>query len=219
VTEAQRERLSNRRGYELPEFTHGDFGCTVGIGRFDDGPIAEIFLNVDGKFGTAVEISARDGAVTASILFQHGGSLEILRRALTRNGDGSAAGPLGRLLDLLAIPVKGPIALSASQPRCGASFSSPSSAAMKSATLRLDHTPPSGGGSRSRILSFSSRLSSPQSVWRRQIIADRLNSVIHQPELLRKLRMIARKVCLIKNVELHKRTSRRPCVGESMCDR
>ena len=47
-----------------------------------------------------------------------------------------------------------PIALSASQPRCGASFSSPSSAAMKSATLRLDHTPPSGGGSRSRILSF-----------------------------------------------------------------
>jgi len=34
-----------------------------------------------------------------------------------------------------------PIALSASQPRCGASFSSPSSAAMKSATLRLDHTP------------------------------------------------------------------------------
>src|ERR1019366_2056342 len=48
-------------------------------------------------------------------------------------------------------------ALSASQPRCGASFSSPSSAAMKSATFRLDHTPPSGGGSRSRILSFSRR--------------------------------------------------------------
>jgi hypothetical protein len=31
--------------------------------------------------------------------------------------------------------------LSASQPRCGARFSSPSSAAMKSATFRLDHTP------------------------------------------------------------------------------
>jgi hypothetical protein len=45
--------------------------------------------------------------VTASILFQHGGSPEILRRALKRNGDGSAAGPLGRLLDLLATPVEG----------------------------------------------------------------------------------------------------------------
>src|ERR1039458_8280195 len=50
-----------------------------------------------------------------------------------------------------------PIALSASQPRCGARFSSPSSPAMKSATFRLHHTPPSGGGARSRILSFSRR--------------------------------------------------------------
>lgn len=48
-----------------------------------------------------------------------------------------------------------PIALSASQPRCGASLASPSSAAMTAATLRLDHTPPSGGGSRNRVLSLS----------------------------------------------------------------
>jgi hypothetical protein len=107
VTEAKRERLPNRRSHDLLEFTNSGFVYTAGIGRFDDGHIAEIFLNVDGKVGTAVAISARDGAVMASILFQHGGSPEILRRALQRNGDGSAAGPLGRLLDLLATPVEG----------------------------------------------------------------------------------------------------------------
>ena len=107
MTEAQRKRLPNRRRHELFEFTHSGFGYIAGIGRFEDGRIAEIFLNVDGKVGTAVEISAHDAAVKASILFQHGGSPEILRRALKRNGDGSAAGPLGRLLDLLATPVEG----------------------------------------------------------------------------------------------------------------
>src|SRR6266550_4046155 len=48
-----------------------------------------------------------------------------------------------------------PTACSASQPRCGASFLNPSSWAMKTATLALVHTPPSGGGSTRRSFSFS----------------------------------------------------------------
>src|SRR6516162_2546118 len=48
-----------------------------------------------------------------------------------------------------------PIAFSASQPRCGATNVRPSSPAIQSATLRLDHSPPSGGGSRSRSRSFA----------------------------------------------------------------
>ena len=48
-----------------------------------------------------------------------------------------------------------PIAFSASQPRCGATDVRPSSPAIQSATLRLDHSPPSGGGSRSRARGFA----------------------------------------------------------------
>ena len=40
-----------------------------------------------------------------------------------------------------------PIAFKASQPRCGATDTKPSSPAIQAATLRLDHRAPSGGGS------------------------------------------------------------------------
>ena len=46
-----------------------------------------------------------------------------------------------------------PTAFSASQPRCGASFSSPRSPAIQRATLPLVQTPPSGGGSFKRTRS------------------------------------------------------------------
>ena len=48
-----------------------------------------------------------------------------------------------------------PIAFNASQPRCGATDVRPSSAAIQSAALRLDHSPPSAGGSRSRSCSLA----------------------------------------------------------------
>ena len=74
---------------------------TAGVGRFENGDLAEIFLNTR-KHGTAVDVNARDAAVAASLLLQHGCHLDTLRKALTRNGDGSASGPLARALDLLA---------------------------------------------------------------------------------------------------------------------
>lgn len=43
-----------------------------------------------------------------------------------------------------------PIAFNASQPRCGATEGRLSSPAIQAATLRLDHSPPSGGGSSRR---------------------------------------------------------------------
>jgi hypothetical protein len=98
--ESGRKRLPNRRGHELLDFEHGGIRYTAGVGRFEDGRLAEIFLNTR-KHGTAVDTNARDAAVAASLLLQHGCSVEILRRALTRNGDGSASGPLARALDLL----------------------------------------------------------------------------------------------------------------------
>src|SRR4051794_28774015 len=49
------------------------------------------------------------------------------------------------------------IAFRASQPRWGNPAASPSSPAIQAATLGLVHKPPSGGGSRRRALSLSSR--------------------------------------------------------------
>ena len=97
-----RERLHNRRGHELVDFEHCGIRYTAGIGRFSDGRLAEIFLNT-AKHGTAVDTNARDAAVAASLLLQHGCPIETLRRALTRNADSSASGPLARALDLLAL--------------------------------------------------------------------------------------------------------------------
>jgi hypothetical protein len=101
MSDAARHRLPHRHVHELINFVHGGFGYTAGVGRFDDGSPAEIFLNV-AKSGTTLETLARDSAIVASIALQHGASVETLRHALTRNGDGSASGALGALLDLLA---------------------------------------------------------------------------------------------------------------------
>jgi hypothetical protein len=65
----ERQRLSNRRGHELLDFEHGGIGYTVGIGRFEDGKLTEIFLNT-AKHGTAVDVNARDAAVATSLLLQ-----------------------------------------------------------------------------------------------------------------------------------------------------
>jgi hypothetical protein len=96
-----RLRLPNRRSHELLSFEHGGIYYTAGIGRFDDGSVAEVFLNAP-KHGTAVDVNARDAGVAGSLLLRHGCQVDTLRRALTRNSDGSAAGPLARALDLLA---------------------------------------------------------------------------------------------------------------------
>jgi hypothetical protein len=97
-----RRRPQNRRERTLVNFTTSDgFRYIAGLGYFDDGCLAEIFLNAE-KIGTAIKTAARDSAVVASLALQHGVPAETMRRALTRNGNGKASGPLGTLLDSLA---------------------------------------------------------------------------------------------------------------------
>jgi ribonucleoside-diphosphate reductase alpha chain len=43
-----------------------------------------------------------DAAVAASLALQHGCNIDTLRQALLREENGSAAGPLGMMLDILA---------------------------------------------------------------------------------------------------------------------
>ena len=93
--------LSDQRKNALINFTTADgFRYTAGLGYFEDGRLAEIFLNAE-KIGTAIETAARDSAVVASLALQHRVPPETIRRALTRNGDGSASGALVALLDWL----------------------------------------------------------------------------------------------------------------------
>jgi hypothetical protein len=102
---ATRQRLANRRAHELVDFECGGFRLTGGIGHFDvDGRLAEVFLT-SSKTGTAIDTPAPDSAVVASVALQHGADVETLRRALMRNSEGMAAGPLGALLDLLPMVV------------------------------------------------------------------------------------------------------------------
>jgi hypothetical protein len=92
---APRQRLPNRRSHWLYRFESGGQFCTGGIGRFDDGRIAEIFIN-GAKVGSAAEANAQDAAIVASLALQHGCPIETIRHALARSG--GSTGPLAMLL-------------------------------------------------------------------------------------------------------------------------
>jgi hypothetical protein len=94
-----RRRLGNRREHELVTFEHAGIAYTAGAGRFDDGGLAEIFLTT-AKHGTGLDTNARDAAISASLLLQHGCPAATLQRALARNADGSPGGALALALDI-----------------------------------------------------------------------------------------------------------------------
>jgi DNA-binding IclR family transcriptional regulator len=102
IPRAALRRLPNRRPHELIDFEHEGRRYTAGIGRFEDGGLAEIFVNVSGRAGGMVEVLARDTAVAASLCLQFGCNAETLRRALMRDSQGRASSAVGVLLDLLA---------------------------------------------------------------------------------------------------------------------
>ena len=98
-----RRRLPNRRPAETFGIEVGGLNYVVSVGRFDDGSPAEIFIS-NGKAGSDSDTAARDSAVVASIALQYGVPAEVIRRALMRNRDGSACGPLGAALDREQLP-------------------------------------------------------------------------------------------------------------------
>ena len=51
---AERERLPNRRAHTLLNIEAGGFRYVAGVGHYDDGRLAEIFLNAE-KGGAAIE--------------------------------------------------------------------------------------------------------------------------------------------------------------------
>jgi hypothetical protein len=96
-----RQRLPDRRQCETLQFEHSGFRYLASIGRFHNGDLAEVFLQGP-KTGTDVQIASRDASILCSMLLQCGIPASAIQHSIGRNGDGSAAGPLGKLLDLLA---------------------------------------------------------------------------------------------------------------------
>ena len=97
-----RQHLPNRRLAETFELEVAGLRYTCTVGRFNDGRLAEVFLS-NHKSNSAADISARDSAIVFSIAVQCGADPEVIRRALSRNSQGRATGPLGTALDLIAI--------------------------------------------------------------------------------------------------------------------
>jgi hypothetical protein len=95
-----RRRLPNRRAAELYdlEFKRGRY--TIGVSCFPDGNLAEAFIH-SSKASCDLADAARDAAVTLSLALQHGTPADAIRAAVTREANGSPAGIVGAVLDLL----------------------------------------------------------------------------------------------------------------------
>jgi hypothetical protein len=96
-----RSRLRNRRSCETRQIEASGLKFVMSVDRYDDGRIGELFLT-NHKAGSAAGIMASDSAVLASLLLQHGVSLELIRRSLMRDPKGKAMSPIGAALDSLA---------------------------------------------------------------------------------------------------------------------
>jgi hypothetical protein len=97
---SSRNRLPNRRPAESFEVEIEGLRYTATVGRFPDDTIGELFLN-NHKSNSSADTAARDSAIVLSIALQHGADLETIQRALCRDSQGRASGPLGAALDII----------------------------------------------------------------------------------------------------------------------
>jgi hypothetical protein len=95
-----RRRLNNRRASENLTFECDGLRFTATASYFENGKLAEVFLN-NHKAGNQVDTNARDSAIVLSFALQHGADANAIRKALCRDSQGRASGPLGAVLDLL----------------------------------------------------------------------------------------------------------------------
>jgi hypothetical protein len=98
---SERQRLRNRRPSQTFDVESRGLKFTATVSRFDDGRLAEIFLQ-NHKPGSQADANARDSAVVCSLALQHGVAVDVIRHALLRDARGVASTPLGAVLDRLA---------------------------------------------------------------------------------------------------------------------
>ena len=97
----RRRRLQNRRAGESIGFEFRGAPYRVCAGRFEDGQLAEVFIDCQSKGMLPIADDAKDAAVCLSIALQYGAPAHVIRAAVTRTSDGEATGIIGRVLDLI----------------------------------------------------------------------------------------------------------------------
>jgi hypothetical protein len=95
-----RQHLPNRRPSTTFDFSCGNLHYTCSYSRVAGDGIAELFLS-NQKSNSHADTAARDSAIVCSLALQHGADPEVIRRALCRDSNGVASGPLGVAFDLI----------------------------------------------------------------------------------------------------------------------
>jgi hypothetical protein len=96
-----RERLANRRASLLFDYESMGMPFTASVSHYPDGRIAELFVD-NHKAGSSIGTLVRDSAILLSFALQHGADIEAIRRALGRDSNGHALGPIAAALDIIA---------------------------------------------------------------------------------------------------------------------
>jgi hypothetical protein len=86
----QRRQPPNRRANEAYTFEHDGHRYRASAGRFANGDLAELFLDVS-KAGSTLQQTAECAAILTSLALQHGVPPETIRRAVN--------GPISIALD------------------------------------------------------------------------------------------------------------------------
>jgi len=98
-----RKILPQRRRAETFTVIHWNQPFVVTVGFYSDNTPGEVFID-SCKTGGDVEAIARDAAVVISLALQNGATVEAIRHAVTRNGNGNGtpSSILGAVIDALA---------------------------------------------------------------------------------------------------------------------
>jgi hypothetical protein len=100
-----RKSLAPRRASYTIAFEHVNgvsvIQYIVTYSCFREGSVAELFVNTDGKVGSAADVMVSDGATAISLALQYGCPVEVMQRALKRDADGGPMGALAHALDLV----------------------------------------------------------------------------------------------------------------------
>lgn len=94
-----RHHLANRRANETYTFEHDGHRYRASAGRFPNGDLAEIFLDV-AKAGSTLQQTAECAAILTSLALQHGVPLETIRHAV----NGPVAIALDHFIKVAVLP-------------------------------------------------------------------------------------------------------------------
>ena len=83
TVQAGRRHLPTRRRSEGVTFEHEGVGYHAVFGWFPTGELAEVFLDVPGKFGSMLQQHAETAAILVSLLLQHGVELHVIKHSIS----------------------------------------------------------------------------------------------------------------------------------------